>query len=464
MARPNPRKPARRAWLWLALVWLILAPSDLIAAQTRAPTDTERQREAERLREVERAIERDRGRQSSLDQQSQILSREVEKLQGEIVAAARAVHTQEEALSELEQRLDALAIEEQQKAGAFGRQRDRLGWLTNAMQVLARHPPEMLLATPGSPVDTVRSAILLQAALPRVQLSIAQLRVDLERLAVLRDDVIQQAARVEESRMALVEQHRRLETLVRRKASLQERTESESQRLAQRVQAMAATAQDLRQLLERLEQERLRREAEARARQQEIQRQAQLEAQRRAQQEAQRRAEQPATASSPPPPSPPPPASSQQTASLPTAPAAGPPKAGGLTQARGQLAYPVNGRVVTRYGEADGNGTTQRGLTLETRIGAQVIATYDGTIAFAGSFRGYGQLLIIEHGEGYHSLLAGLGRIDVRVGQSVVAGEPVGLMAPLPGQVPKLYVEFRRNGQPVNPVPWLAAGKEKVSG
>jgi septal ring factor EnvC (AmiA/AmiB activator) len=326
------------------------------------------------------------------------------------------------------------------------------------MQVLARHPPEMLLAAPGSPVDTVRSAILLQAALPRVQVAVAQLRVELERLAVLRDDVIQQAARVEESRMALVEQHRRLETLVRRKASLQERTESESQRLAQRVQAMAATAQDLRQLLERLEQERLRREAEARARQQEIQRQAQLQAQRLAQQEAQRRVEQPGTAA--------PAAPNQQTASLPppAPPPAGSSKPSGLAQPRGQLAYPASGRVVTRYGEADGNGTTQRGLTLETRIGAQVIATYDGTVAFAGPFRGYGQLLIIEHGEGYHSLLAGLGRIDVQVGQSVVAGEPVGLMAPLPGQVPKLYVEFRRNGQPVNPVPWLAAGKEKVSG
>ena len=462
MARPNPREPGRRAWPWLALLWLAVAPFDPAAAQTRAPTNAERQREGERLREVERAIERDHGRQSSLDRQSQILGREVEKLQGEIVGAARAVQAQEEELSALERRLDVLAVEEQQKSGAFGRQRDRLGWLTNAMQVLARHPPEMLLAAPGSPVDTVRSAILLQAALPRVQLAVAQLRVELERLAVLRDDVIQQAARVEESRMALVEQHSRLETLVQRKASLQERTENESQRLAQRVQAMAATAQDLRQLLERLEQERLRREAEARARQQEIQRQAQLQALRLAQQEAQRRAEQPAAGA----PAAPLPAPNQQTASLPppSPPPASSSKPGGLAQPRGQLAHPASGRVVTRYGEANANGTTQRGLTVETRIGAQVIATYDGTIAFAGPFRGYGQLLIIEHGEGYHTLLAGLGRIDARVGQSVVAGEPVGLMAPLPGQVPKLYVEFRRNGQPVNPVPWLAAGKEKVSG
>jgi len=446
----------------------LLAASPVFC-QSRQQIEQERQREAERLRDVERSIERERGRQASLERQAQILGREVEKLQTDIVAAARAVQAQEEELSTLEQKLDTLAVEEHQKSGMFARQRDRLGWLTTAMQNLARHPPEMLLAAPGDPVDTVRSAILLQAALPRVQLAVAQLRGELERLSMLREEVIRQAARVEESRLALVDQHRRLEGLVQRKAVLQERTESESHRLAQRVEAMAATAQDLRQLLERLEQERLRREAEERARALKAQRQARAEAQRQAQLEAQRQALARAQRQQAPPSQP----ESQQTASLP--PAAPPDPAGArgagnrlkseaLAQPRGQLTYPAIGRVLTRYGEADQFGATQRGLTIETRTGAQVVATFDGTVAFAGPFRGYGQLLIIEHGEGYHSLLAGLGRIDARVGQAVVAGEPVGIMAPLPGQTPKLYVEFRRNGQPVNPTPWLAAGKEKVSG
>jgi len=459
----SKRQPGwrRAACLLAVLAPAVLAPVALAIAgagpawsQTRPPSDAERQREAERLREVERAIERDRGRQASLKRQAQMLGREVEKLQTDIVAAARAVQTQEDELSELERKLDALAVEEVQKSGAFGRQRDRLGWLTNAMQNLARHPPEMLLAAPGKPVDTVRSAILLQAALPRVQLTVARLRGEIEQLTALRDEVTQQAARVEESRLALVEQRRRLEGLVQRKAALQERTESESQRLAQRVQALAATAQDLRQLLERLEQERLRREAEERARR--------LEAQRQAQQQAAQQGRQTPPAAQAPP-GPPPGATtgatSPQVASLP--PAAGP---GPLAQPQGQLSYPASGRMRGRYGETDEFGAAQRGITIETRSGAQVVATFDGTVAFAGTFRGYGQMLIIEHGEGYHSLLAGLGRIDARAGQTVVAGEPVGIMAPLPGQTRKLYVEFRRNGQPVNPLPWLAAGKEKVSG
>jgi septal ring factor EnvC (AmiA/AmiB activator) len=116
------------------------------------------------------------------------------------------------------------------------------------------------------------------------------------------------------------------------------------------------------------------------------------------------------------------------------------------------------------YGQNIGNGATRKGITIETLSHAQVIATYDGQVVFAGAFRGYGQLLIIEHGGGYHSLLAGLARIDSDIGQTVVAGEPVGVMGRLAGARPVLYLELRRNGQPINPLPWLAASKNRVSG
>jgi septal ring factor EnvC (AmiA/AmiB activator) len=84
-------------------------------------------------------------------------------------------------------------------------------------------------------------------------------------------------------------------------------------------------------------------------------------------------------------------------------------------------------------------------------------------VAYAGKFRGYGLLLIIEHSEGYHSLLAGMSRIDVEQGQQVIAGEPVGVIDEGNGE-PVLYLELRRNGQPINPVPWLAARKNEVNG
>jgi septal ring factor EnvC (AmiA/AmiB activator) len=92
------------------------------------------------------------------------------------------------------------------------------------------------------------------------------------------------------------------------------------------------------------------------------------------------------------------------------------------------------------------------------------VAPYDGQVAFSGPFRGYGQILIIDHGEGYHTLLVGLSRIDGGEGQKVVAGEPVGLMGNSDSGRPALYVELRRNGRPINPLPWLTARNDKAGG
>jgi len=124
---------------------------------------------------------------------------------------------------------------------------------------------------------------------------------------------------------------------------------------------------------------------------------------------------------------------------------------------------PVVGKVTRRYGENDEYGAASKGIVIEARPGGQVVAPFDGRIEFAGPFRGYGQILIIEHGDGYHSLLAGLERIDGEVGQWLVAGEPVGVM-PSDGPGAALYLELRRHEQPINPLPWLATRDDKVSG
>jgi septal ring factor EnvC (AmiA/AmiB activator) len=120
--------------------------------------------------------------------------------------------------------------------------------------------------------------------------------------------------------------------------------------------------------------------------------------------------------------------------------------------------------LVGRYGQTTDAGLTRKGISIETRIDAQVVTPYDGLVVFAGQFRGYGQILILEHGEGYHTLLAGLTRIDAVPGQWLAAGEPVGVMESADRGTPVLYMELRRNGQPINPLPWLASQKDKVSG
>jgi septal ring factor EnvC (AmiA/AmiB activator) len=133
---------------------------------------------------------------------------------------------------------------------------------------------------------------------------------------------------------------------------------------------------------------------------------------------------------------------------------------------KGRLALPVAGRVERRFGDGGGDGGILMGDMLATHSTAIVTAPVDGSILYAGPFRSYGQLLILNAGEGYHIVLAGMGRISVSPGQTVLAGEPVGLMGEArvasavafeeAGGAPELYVEFRKEGKPVDPAPWWA--------
>jgi septal ring factor EnvC (AmiA/AmiB activator) len=125
---------------------------------------------------------------------------------------------------------------------------------------------------------------------------------------------------------------------------------------------------------------------------------------------------------------------------------------------------PVRGRVHRVFGAIDDSGRPSKGITIKTRPGSAVVAPRDGVVVFAGPFRGLGRLLIIEYQAKYHLLLAGLARIDTAVGEEVLAGEPVGMMEASQDAESALYMELRRDGQPINPLPWLAAGRTRVNG
>ena len=140
--------------------------------------------------------------------------------------------------------------------------------------------------------------------------------------------------------------------------------------------------------------------------------------------------------------------------------------------AKGSLRLPAAGRRTKHFGDAEPAGGTARGISLQTRKEARITAPSDGWVVYAGAFRSYGQLLIINAGGGYHVLLAGMSRIDVSLGQFVLAGEPIAVMgnsaAPSQGGAdssrPVLYVEFRKDGRPIDPDPWWAEASEKVQG
>lgn len=309
---------------------------------------------------------------------------------------------------------------------------------------------------PGTPIDVVHTAVLMGATLPALSKEANGLRDDIAALAAQQRDIDQQRERIARSRTMLEGERQRLDAVIREKRALGREIAAAERDRAQRAQTLARKAKTLHELLAALEADRLRRERGASI-----------------------------PPAKPSPPVPPTPkakpvqrpaqqAHGQRTAMLNV------PRAGQVTGGE-VLALPVVGRVIAHYGERDG-ATTRRGITLHATPGAPVLAPFSGEVVFSGPFRGYGLLLIIQHGEGYHTLLAGLGRLDVGVGQSVLAGEPVGVMKgsnasgkrtasdrttgegdPAEADV-NLYVEIRRNGDPVNPVPLLRTEERKVKG
>lgn len=456
----------------------------------------------QRLKELESALQKGQAEREQYQQRAEQLAKELADLRTNMVNAAHAVQEYEENLSELELQLNDLGALEKEKTASLDLKRQQMNGVLTALERLAFRPSEALVAQPTSPADTVRSAILLKDVLPRIQEETKTLKAELSSLTSLRQDIGRQKQRISATAAKLDTEHRRLASLYERKEQIQEETEGQRRESEKRLRAMAAEAEDLRDLLARLEQEKKRREQEAAERlaaekaareaerlaakaahdaeiaAEKAAKDARIAAEKAAKEKhdaeiaaakaAKQAEEQAAKAAK---------QAEEQAARAAREAAAAAAKAGPaqrqqaaqqstvkpFSQAEGEMPFPARGTVVVKYGQMTEMGVPSRGITIATRANAQVVAPYEGQVVFSGPFRGYGLLLIIEHGEGYHTLLAGMARIDGNVGQHLLPGEPVGVMGQTESK-PLLYVELRRNGQPVNPLPWLTARKTKVTG
>jgi len=412
----------------------------------------------DQLKAVQQELQESREKELEYARQADALAGEIEALRADSIAAAHAAQEHEHALSALEAELARLSGAEAAKAADLKQHRTQLQHLLMALSLLSRNPPEGMALAPGDPLDSVRSGILLGAAVPPIVEQAKRLRSELESLADLRRQIGNaQAAQLAE-RSKLDQEQARLDDVIAKKAALQEEARRGADESSQQQFSLASQAFDLQQLIERLDADRKKSDAAARAKREEEQRR--LEAARLQSQELMRQQQRPESEPETagrkdsivvalPPPLP----------RDPTKPAEVRP----FAKAKGFVLSPVSGPLVRHFGDPDELGVASKGLTFETRQGAQIVAPYDGRVLFAGAFKGYGQILIIEHGDGYHSLLAGLDQIEGTVGQWLVAGEPVGTM-PRGADKPRLYLELRHDGQPINPLPWLATRDEKVSG
>ena len=437
---------------------------------------------ADRLKRVERERKANEKRHSVLERRADGVAAEIQKLKVKMVQIANETQGQEEAVSRLESKISDLDARIAKSSASLRERREQMTAMLAALERLSRHPPVALAARPGTPVDTVRSAILMRSAIPALETRSKALSRDLAALSKLRETVALRRTELEDAGKALQGKRTELARLIDKKSQLERRAREQSSAAKARATTLAAQAEDLKDLLARLEAERLaalerkrreeaRRKAElARARREaeraaaEERERAQREAERQAaeQQKAERekaerqkaereKAEREAAESS------------MVALATPDAGTEDAPDADNGTPSR-LLALPARGKLVRAFGQRTGLGVAAKGLSIETRPSAQVTASRAGDVVFAGPFRGYGLLVIIRHDDGHHTLLSGMARVHAAVGDRVLAGEPVGLMGSSTETKPTLYLELRRKGQPVNPLPWLTASRSKVSG
>lgn len=387
------------------MMFMLLAP----AAPGRADPVAEKKQAAEQLDRRRQELQSGQARDKALAARRDALRRELHDLQKQAVALAAGVREARAKIARNSERLEDLRILEADTRRRLLADRQRQGRTLAALIRLSRRPPVALLAAPGDSRDILHAATLLRALPPVLQRRAGEIRQTLEAIVSLRRETEALRRELDALRQRLDKERRQLERAMAARKVASAHLAVAARRQQQRNRALAREVKNLSALLARLDAARA---AKARERKRKLR--------------------------------------ESRTVSF--------------ASLRGRMPIPVRGRILRRFGTPDPAGLKTRGVEIATAPDAVIVAPARGEVVFAGPFRKLGLLLIMDMGGGYHILLSGMARIEVGLGQTVLAGEPVGVMASGAVPPPRLYVELRKNGEPVNPLPWFVTGKGKVSG
>ena len=422
------------------------APITEVPSPQTAPTPPAApQPSLDALKQHDQELDAARAQQrASLEEQNK-LKREIDAigadraaLNQQLIDTATHVRDIEASIDATQARLKPLDEREQVFRTSLEERRTVIVEVLAALQRIGRQPPPALVVKPEDALQAVRTAIMLGAVVPEMRAEADALAADLAELLRVRTDIDAEHARLNGDLAGLAREQLRLNILIDERQQKQQSAEQALDSQKQHATDLAHQADNLKDLIGKLEQglDSASREARLEAR------------------------------------------TIEEDATRPDLAALKDP--GRMTPAvafaatRGHLHLPVNGTRIREFGATDGTGGTQKGLSIMARAGANITAPCDGWVVYAGPFRSYGQLLILNAGGGYHVLLAGMERISVDLGQFVLTGEPVAIMGggsqvsstvATGAKPPVLYVEFRKDGTPIDPSPWWATNEgEKVRG
>ncbi|KQS86280.1 hypothetical protein ASG32_01970 [Methylobacterium sp. Leaf361] len=437
MSEPESKPGSRRA---RAALGLLAALSITVAARAETPKPTdpeaiqraneERERRAENLKRVQDALAASAGQRAQFESEIAAIGSDRAKLDTALLDANRQAQATEDRLSRLEERLKAMSESEAAIRHSLQGRRGIVAEILAALQRMGRRPPPAVLVSPEDVLAAIRTSMLLGAVVPELRGEVDTLAADLAEMIRLRGLIAQDKEGLSNDLAGWAREQQRLQALVAARRARQAEVESGLTAERRRATELGAQAKNLKDLLDRTE--------------------AEVAAAKRSAEEAKAAAEREVRITQ-----------ERFAAAGFRDPARLAPKVH-FAEARGEVPRPVSGRVARGFNQPDGNGGTSRGVSFTTRPKASVSSPADGWVQFAGPFRSYGQLLIINAGDGYYLLLAGMDQISVEVGQFVLAGEPVGSMGDRgagPGGSegdPTLYVEFKKDGGSIDPEPWWA--------
>ncbi|MDP4023064.1 peptidoglycan DD-metalloendopeptidase family protein [Methylobacterium sp. NEAU 140] len=389
----------------------------------------ERDRRAENLKRVQDALAASQSQRAQFEAEIAAIGTDRAKLDAALLDAGRQAQATEGRMNRLEERLKAMTEGEGAIRRSLQARRGIVAEILAALQRMGRRPPPAVLVSPEDVLAAIRTSMLLGAVVPELRGEVDTLAADLTEMVRLRGLIAKDKEGLAADLARWASEQQRLQALVAARRARQAEIESGLAAERRRAVELGAQAKSLKDLLDRVEGE--------------------VSAAARAADEAKAAAEREVRATR-----------ERFAAAGVRDPVRLAPKVR-FAEARGEVPRPAVGRLVRGFNQPDGNGGITRGVSFATRPKAVVSAPADGWVKFAGPFRSYGRLLIIDAGDGYYLLLAGMDQISVEVGQFVLAGEPVGGMgdgAPGADGDPTLYVEFKKDGGSIDPEPWWARG------
>ena len=433
----------RAAALVASLVAACGALADPAPPNPPAAADQQRADKEMELRGVEDTLRQSDDQRRAIETEIDSVRADRARLSAALIETTAKVQDAERGAAAAAEKLASLNATAEELSHSLERRRGVIADVLAALQRMGSNPPPAILVRPDDMSEAVRAATVMGSLIPELKSEIEAARRDLDDLAKTRESIAQERDALTEKGKALAAEKMRLAALIDARqqslASAQGALGSQQQRAAE----LAKKAGSLKDLIARLDSESAARKvAAAAAHESEVAAANEIEARAQA-------------------------AHSGETARLKPEIA--------FADAKGRVPLPAAGAILKTFGSPDDLGGVERGVSLATPGGATVSTPADGAVLFAGAYRSYGQLLIIDAGGGYYVLLAGLDRINVESGEFVLAGEPVGTMgdgstrmataAAVGAARPVLYIELRKDGTAIDPGPWWAKSDiEKARG